>query len=66
MNARVMEERRRNANNNAGKRSDIVRFFLFIKRHMKLNRFLLVIDTKKGVTISSITVIVCNLSMIDN
>lgn len=44
--------------------TNLVRFRLFIKRRMKLNRFLLVIDTKKGVTISAITVIVSNFEPI--
>lgn len=34
------------------------RLFLYVKRRLKLNRFLLVIDTKKGVVISAITIIV--------
>lgn len=38
--------------------TNLKRFGLFIKRRIKLNRFLLVIDTKKGVGISAITVIV--------
>lgn len=31
---------------------------MFIKRKLKLNRFLLVIDTKKGVVISAVALIV--------
>lgn len=37
---------------------NLTRFMLYIKRRIKLNRFLLVIDTKKGVSISAVTVIV--------
>lgn len=42
-------------------RKDLSRFILYLKRRIKLNRFLLVIDTKKGVVISAITVIVVDL-----
>ena len=41
------------------------RTILFIKRRIKLNRFLLVIDTKKGVIISAITVIVSCVRVAD-
>lgn len=47
--------------NNAQWRTNITRIIMFVKRRIKLNRFLLVIDTKKGVTISAITVIVVDL-----
>lgn len=44
--------------NNGDKGINISRLIMYIKRRIKLNRFLLVIDTKKGVVISAITIIV--------
>lgn len=49
-----MEDR----NNTGSWYANVTRFIMFMKRRIKLNRFLLVIDTKKGVSISAITVIV--------
>lgn len=54
-----MEDRNNNNGNTASWLIGLNRFIKFMKRRIKLNRFLLVIDTKKGVTISAITVIVC-------
>lgn len=53
-----MEDRN---NNNPDWRTSVNRFIMFIKRRIKLNRFLLVIDTKKGVSISAITLIIVDL-----
>lgn len=52
-----------NNNNNGNKswQSSLARFTMFMKRRLKLNRFLLVIDTKKGVSISAIAIIVVDL-----
>lgn len=57
-----MEGRNNNNGNTANWLIGLNRFIKFMKRRIKLNRFLLVIDTKKGVTISAITVIVCKQS----
>lgn len=60
-----MEDRNVHSNNNNNNgssntnwRVNLTRLTMFVKRRIKLNRFFLVIDTKKGVTISAITVIV--------
>lgn len=50
-----------NGNGTATRRSNLERLALYLKRRAKLNRFLLVIDTKKGVVVSAITIIVSHL-----
>lgn len=52
-----------NGNNNGDGLNlrSLTRLLLFVKRRLKLNRFLLVIDTKKGVVISAVTIIVSDI-----
>lgn len=65
VNVSKMEDRNiNNNNNNQDWRINLTRLIMFVKRRIKLNRFFLVIDTKKGVTISAITVIVSTFNNI--